>query len=280
MAGWMVDSPQTIELDGAVLSVRVRIVAGHVDVVGTDGAARIEVTQLQGPPLEVRFAGGEAVVTYPDLSWPDRSLQGILEWLLPGPKRRAVLSIAVPATAPVDLGVVSAGALVTGMSGRTTIRSVSGEIVLDDCSGDQIEAQTVSGALRARGLRHSLSFSTVSGDLTLLDGSSHRIAARGVSGDVTLDLARDKGGDFRIDSVSGAVTVRLPDSPDLVVDAKTTSGHLDAAFDELRSERSPGRARLTGTLGSGTGRLSARTVSGDVALLRRVDLPRPEDLPS
>jgi hypothetical protein len=280
MTEWILDSPQTIELDGPVLSVRVRIVAGQVDVVGTDGPARIEVIQLQGPPLEVRFAGGEVVVTYPDLSWPDRSLQGILEWLLPGPKRRAVLSIAVPATAPVDLGVVSAGALVTGMSGRTTVRSVSGEIVLDDCTGDQIEAQTVSGALGGRGLRHGLSFSTVSGDLTLVDGSSDRIAARGVSGDVTLDLAQDKGSDIRIDTVSGAVTIRLPDSPDLVVDAKTTSGHLDAAFDELHSERSPGRGRLTGTLGSGSGRLSARTVSGNVALLRRLDVSPPEDVPS
>ncbi|MDQ1668536.1 MAG: hypothetical protein QOE40_597, partial [Actinomycetota bacterium] len=60
-----------------------------------------------------------------------------------------------------------------------------------------------------------------------------------------------------------------PESVSLQVDVKTLSGHLTSAFDGVRSETKPGRSTLRGSLGSGDGFLQAKTVSGDVTLLRR-----------
>ena len=40
-------------------------------------------------------------------------------------------------------------------------------------------------------------------------------------------------------------------------------------FSGVHSERKPGKSTLHGTVGNGDGRISAKTVSGDVTLLRR-----------
>jgi hypothetical protein len=47
------------------------------------------------------------------------------------------------------------------------------------------------------------------------------------------------------------------------------SGSLDSAFDGVRTDRKPGKVTLQGQVGDGDGRLTAKTVSGDVTLLRR-----------
>ncbi|MGH8868911.1 MAG: DUF4097 family beta strand repeat-containing protein [Actinomycetes bacterium] len=266
MTQWSVDRPQTIEL-GQVEKVKVRLIGGHVDVVGSEGPARLEVSAIEGPPLEVRLEGSTLELTYDDLSW-----RGLLSWKR-GVRRNVTMSLAVPASCPVELGVVSASAVVAGMAGPASVKSVSGGVTLDGLGGP-MDGQTVSGDLETRGLGGPLRFKTVSGDLTVIDGASGIVRATTVSGDITVDLVvpddalrRDVGLD--VDSVSGDVTVRLPDDADVQVDVKTTTGDLDSAFDGLHRERRPGSARLEGTLGRGGGKVTARTVSGDVALLRR-----------
>ena len=114
-----------------------------------------------------------------------------------------------------------------------------------------------------------MSFSTVSGDLTVVEGASDTVKAETVSGNVTLDVALGSGGRIDVSSVSGDVTVRMPDSTGMKVEVRSMSGSLDSAFDGLSSERKPGSSKLSGQVGTGDGRFTARTVSGDVTLLRR-----------
>jgi hypothetical protein len=61
----------------------------------------------------------------------------------------------------------------------------------------------------------------------------------------------------------------MPEGVGLRVEAKTMSGSLDSAFDGVSTDRRPGSAKMLGQVGSGDGHLMARTVSGDVTLLRR-----------
>ncbi|CAN5282787.1 DUF4097 family beta strand repeat-containing protein [soil metagenome] len=262
MDRWIVDEPQVLEL-GAVRSLRIRVVAGDVDVVGTDGPARLEVHDIEGPPLQVTLSGGELVITYDDLAWPS-----LLSWIERRHLRRVSLSVAVPRLCPVELGVVSASAIVSGIAGDTSVRSVSGTVALDGVRAP-VSANTVSGNVETRSLHGPLRFKTVSGDLTVVDGASEVLRARTVSGDITIDLDVCAGGAVDLDSVSGDVIVRLPETVGLDVDLASTSGHLDCAFGGLTEVAKPGRRRLQGRVGDGTGRLHGRTVSGDIALLRR-----------
>lgn len=167
---------------------------------------------------------------------------------------------------------MNATAVVSGMTGPTGVRSVSGDVTLDGITAD-VTAETVFGNLDAASLTGDLHFKTVSGDLTVAGGGGHRVRAKSVSGDVTLDVELTGDGELRADTVSGDVMLRFGDVS-AAVDVISVSGRLTSAYDGLQHGRGAAKQTLTGTIGSGAGQVRVRTVSGDVALLSR-DLVEP-----
>ncbi|MFF1919543.1 DUF4097 domain-containing protein [Streptomyces sp. NPDC058221] len=270
---WAIADPQKLAFDEPVRALNVRIVNGTVDVVGTDEpTARLEVTDIEGPPLIVTQQDGVLTVAYEDLTW-----QGLLKWFdRKGWHRRAAVSLAVPAGSAVEVGVVGAGAFVSGIRGRTDVRGVTGDTTLVGLAGP-VGAETVSGNLEAQSVTGELRFHSVSGDLTVVEGAGVSVRAESVSGNMVLDLdPTGKPTDIRLTTVSGEVAIRLPHPADAKVEANTASGSVSNGFEDLRVNGQWGAKRITGTLGSGTGTLKATTVSGSIALLRR---PPSEDGP-
>jgi hypothetical protein len=273
---WTVSAPEKLTFDDQVTRLRVRTVAGAVNVVAAEGPPRLEVTELEGPPLQITLTGGELVVTYEDLTWKDfswTSLSQIIGKWRKTAKRRAVVSLAVPAGTRIELGSASSDTVISGISAPVTVHSAIGSTTLVRLTGP-VDANSVSGSIRAQSLSGDLKFNTVSGELTVFEGTSRSIRANSVSGAITLDLAHDNATDVSLANVSGEVAVRIPAPTDTRVQANTTSGDVSSAFDELHVGGTWGAKQLTGTLGRGTGKLKITTVSGSVALLRR---PAPED---
>ncbi|MDI3417124.1 DUF4097 family beta strand repeat-containing protein [Streptomyces luteolus] len=268
-SSWEIAEPRKFSFDEPVSSVRVRIAGGAVNVVGTEeGAAHLEVSEIDGPPLRLTREGTTLTVAYDDLPW-----KGFLKWLDPkGRRRHAVVSLAVPSGTDVEVGTVGASAMVSGVEGRTAVRGVNGETTLSGLSGD-VRAETVSGTVEVQGVTGDLKFSSVSGDLTVVAAGAS-VRAESVSGDMIVDLdGSDRAPDVRLSSVSGEIAIRLPHPADAVVEADTTSGTVSNAFEDLRVGGAWGTKKITGRLGAGTGTLRATTVSGAIALLRR---PQPE----
>ncbi|MFE9837314.1 DUF4097 domain-containing protein [Streptomyces sp. NPDC005551] len=273
MSEWSVAEPRTLTFDDPVTALHVRIVNGTVNVVGTDeGSARLEVSELEGPPLRVTRSGGTLTVAYEDLPW-----QGFLKWFDPQAWRRsAVVSLAVPAGTPVEVGVVGAAAVVSGTEGRVEVRGVSGDTTLVAVSGP-VRVSTVSGNLEAQAVTGDLRFNSVSGDLTVVEGAGSSVRAESVSGSMIVDLdGTGAATDVHLTNVSGEIAVRLPHPADAEVEANTASGSVSSAFEDLRVGGQWGAKKITGRLGAGRGRLKAITVSGSIALLRR---PPAEDAP-
>ncbi|MEU8509539.1 DUF4097 family beta strand repeat-containing protein [Streptomyces brevispora] len=270
---WAIAEPQKLTFDEPVTALNVRIVNGTVNVVGTDEpTARLEVTGIEGPPLIVTQKDGVLTVAYEDLAW-----QGLLKWFdRKGWHRSASVSLAVPAGSAVEVGVVGAGAFVSGVRGRTEVRGVTGDTTLVGLAGP-VGAETVSGSLEAQAVTGDLRFHSVSGDLTVVEGAGASVRAESVSGNMVLDLdPTGKPTDIRLTTVSGEVAIRLPHPADAKVEANTASGAVSNGFEDLRVNGQWGAKRITGTLGAGTGTLRATTVSGSIALLRR---PPAEDDP-
>ncbi|WP_405388667.1 DUF4097 domain-containing protein [Streptomyces sp. NBC_01102] len=270
---WTVAEPQKLAFDTPVTALNVRVVNGTVNVVGTDGAsARLEVSEVEGPPLIVTQRDGTLTVAYEDLPW-----KGFLTWLdRKSPRRSAVVSLAVPAGSTVEVGVIGAGAVVSGIRGRTELRGITGDTTLVGLSG-VVRAETVAGSLEAQAVTGDLHFQSVSGDLTVVDGAGTSVRAESVSGHMVLDLdTSPKPTDIRLTTVSGEIAIRLPHPADAKVEANTASGAVSNAFEDLRVGGQWGAKKITGTLGAGTGKLRATTVSGSIALLRR---PPAEDDP-
>lgn len=134
--------------------------------------------------------------------------------------------------------------------------------------GVELVASQVSGDVEARDLRGDVTASSVSGDVHV---STTGVAeAHTVSGSLdilmgSLDWTRL---DFR--TVSGDITLRLPESLSTDIAFESLSGDLDTDFDlrlEGRRSRRWVGSRVRGTIGDGGGRsLTLETVSGDVRL--------------
>ncbi|MEW1646904.1 MULTISPECIES: hypothetical protein [unclassified Streptomyces] len=265
MSEWSVAEPKKLTFDEPVSDLHVRVVNGTVNVVGTDeGSARLEISEIDGPPLVVTQSNGTLTVAYEDLPW-----KGFLKWLdRKGWRRSVVVSLAVPASTRVEVGVVGAAAVVSGISGPSVVRGVTGDTTLVSLSGP-VRAETVSGNLEAQAVTGDLRFNSVSGDLTVVEGSGPSVRADSVSGSMIVDLDPDGPTDVRLTNVSGEIAIRLPHPADADVEANTASGSISSAFEGLRVHGQWGAHKITGRLGAGTGKLRATTVSGSIALLRR-----------
>ncbi|MCX2183437.1 DUF4097 domain-containing protein [Streptomyces sp. SKN60] len=279
MTEWSVTEPRKIPLTDPVRRLQVRVVNGAVNVVGTDeSSARVEISEIEGPPLIVSQQGSTLVVSYEDLHW-----KGILKWLDPkGHRRRVVVSVAVPAGTDVEVGAIGAETVISGVRGRTAVRGVTGDTTLVGLAGP-VRAETISGNLEAQSVTGALQINSVTGDVTVIDGAGSAVKAETVSGDMVIDLDPAAGqdgppADIRLTSVSGEVAIRLPHPADARVEASTTSGSVSSAFEDLRIGGSWGTRSISGTLGAGQGTLKATTVSGSIALLRRPE-PEPEHGP-
>jgi hypothetical protein len=219
----------------------------------------------------VSHSDGVLTVSYEDLSW-----DGLLGWLRPD-KTSAAITVTVPKDCPVQLGVVTASAIVSGISADTSVRSVSGAITLDGVTG-AVDARTVSGDIEAQGLGGTIGFNSVSGDLTLADGSVDRLDAKTVSGRVTADVELDQDAALRVATVSGPVAIRLPAGTSARVDLRSATGRVLSEFPGLRHSQKPGGSTLSGDLGpdgrgaagpGGPGVVRISTMSGQVTLLQR-----------
>lgn len=260
---WTIEAPTSLEFDD-VTGLRVRLIAGSVAVLATTGKPSLEVSSIEGDPLNVTYENGVLTVAHENLNW-----EGLLKWLRPQ-RHAATVTVSVPRKCQAQVGVVSATAVMSGISARASVKSVSGGITLDGVTGD-VDANTVSGAVEAQGINGKLNFNTVSGDLTLADGWMERLDVNGVSGDVTADLDLDPLGGMQVTTVSGEVVLRLPAESDARVNLHSVSGDVRSEFAELRRTSAPASRSVSGSLGAGSGQVSVTTMSGRVMLLRRAE---------
>ena len=266
---WTIEAPTNLEFD-EVTGLRVRLIAGSVAVLATTGKPSLEVSSVEGDPLSVTYEDGVLTVAHENLNW-----EGLLKWLRPQ-RHAATVTVSVPRKCRAQVGVVSATAVMSGISARASVKSVSGGITLDGVTG-HVDANTVSGPVEAQGINGKLNFNTVSGDLTLADGWMERLDVNGVSGDVTADLDLDPLGGMQVTTVSGEVMLRLPAEADARVNLHSVSGDVRSEFAELRRSSAPASRSVSGSLGAGSGQVSVTTMSGRVMLLRRAERG-PEDV--
>lgn len=262
MARWTIDEPTTLDFDG-VVALRATLIAGSVSVLASDERPSVTIGEVEGPPLLIGHEAGMLTITH------ERLWEGVLNWLRTH-RCSAAITVTVPPDCPVSINLVSADAVIAGLTARTSIKSASGDVTLDGVLGT-VDANTVSGAIEAQGLDGTVSFTSVSGDLSLAGGSVERLAARTVSGRIAADV--DLLGESRVEvnTVSGEVTLRIPESAGARVSLNSATGRIDTTFLELdRQERAVTR-NVNGKLGDGSGVLSVNTVSSAITLLGRED---------
>jgi DUF4097 and DUF4098 domain-containing protein YvlB len=225
---------------------------------------RIEVHGVTIKDLRIEATGDTVEIDHAQLRW-DNFLEVFRNFGSGGPK--AEISVAVPRGIDVNLGVVSASALVAGLATDLRVSTVSGDVIIDGLAGD-LSVNAVSGDVQVRGLEGALSANSVSGDVAatgtirkasidtvsgamLVDsaGPIHAVTLNTVSGDATVRIDEGLPANFVLRSVSGRVTVdgvkRSTSTPTNYADSV---GELSGSFVDVR----------------------ANSVSGSVTVLRRV----------
>ncbi|MEH1123590.1 DUF4097 family beta strand repeat-containing protein [Micromonospora sp. CPCC 206061] len=277
MSRWTVEEPRRFSFDEPVTSLVVHLIAGRLNVVGTDGPARVEIAAHGGKPLIIEHENGQLAVRHEIKKWSWIGWPEFSRWFGLGKKYRADVSIAVPTGTRARLRVVSGTAIASGLREDTDVDVTSGRITLMGLGGRTV-AKLVSGPVEALGIVGDLTMETVSGELVLADSPAQRVHARAVSGSITCDLDNPRDSEIRLGTVSGGVTLRIREDSDLSVQLHTDSGRITSAFPELRSGDGPSWSRdVHGVLGSGAGKLWANTSSGSISLLAR-PAPDPEDV--
>jgi hypothetical protein len=271
MGRWTIDSPQRLSFEEPVERLDVRMISGQLNVVGTDGPARLEVTAIGTRPLKVSIVNGLLSVHYEE-GFPRWSL-GPFWWFLTGRKRfHAEVSIAVPHRTAALLRLISGSLVASALRVGADVEVTSGRITLLGLAG-RTSAKVISGPVEALGVGGELHLETVSGELVVADSTAERVFAKTISGAVTADLDNPPhNSEIHLETVSGEITVRVREDSDLDVNLHAISGRVTSAFSKVRTDQThpgAGRNSARGVLGRGTGRLRANAISGKISLLCR-----------
>jgi DUF4097 and DUF4098 domain-containing protein YvlB len=259
---WLVDGPKIIDI-GIIRNLKVSLVAGQVDIVGHDEpGTRVEVHSVSGKELKISIDGDTLEIDHPQLRWDNfidvfRSFKG---------NARADVSIMVPRDVALRFGIVSASALISGLTANATVSTVSGDVVLDRMSGD-LRLNSVSGELSVRNHTGTIGAHTVSGDITV-SGRVSEFSADGVSSDVLLDLTGTPD-EIRVNTVTGNITARLTPGVPAQYHINTVNGRMQLDASEITGVHGNYSGKY-GTLDNAWLDFRANTVSGDVSVLHAV----------
>ncbi len=206
-------------------------------------------------------------------------------------------TVTVPSSTAVDAKSVSGNVKVTNVQGAVraetisgtitagstprleAAKTVSGNVDLSDATADaDLNASTVSGTLRAKGLKaRALDLGTVSGDVLLSDVSCERLSVHSVSGSLEYAGALARRGRYDINSHSGSVRLMLSSDTGFELTANSFSGSLRSDLpltlggtgnQNITRRRGPGSSTHA-VYGDGSAALTIRTFSGDIVIMKR-----------
>jgi DUF4097 and DUF4098 domain-containing protein YvlB len=261
---WLVNPGQSKTIDiERVRKLKVSLIGGQVDVIGHDEpGARVEVHSVTGKELKISIDGDTLEIDHPQLRW-DNFVDVFRAW---SGRARADVSLLVPRDVALKFGVVSADALVAGLTTDAKLSTISGEVTVDGLVGD-LELNTVGGELSVRDHVGAIAAHTVSGDITAT-GALRAFTVDGVSANIFLDITGTPDG-ITSNSVSGDVTIRLDHEVGARYRINTVTGRLNLEDTVLRGTLGRTFTHQSGSLEGSWVDVSINSVSGHVSVVRR-----------
>jgi len=266
---WLIQPGETRVIDiETVRTLKIGLVGGQIDVIAHDEpGARIEVHGVTVKDLRIEVTGDSVEIDHAQLRW-DNFLEVFRNFGAGGPK--AEISLAVPRSVALTLGVVSASALVSGLHADAKLNTVSGDIIVDGLTGD-LNVNAVSGDVQIRGLVGSLTANSVSGDVATT-GRVTRTTIDTVSGAMYVDAAGNVH-QINLNTVSGNATIRVDETLPANYVVRSVSGRVLVDGVQRSGRGSGPTTNFTGTTGVLSGSfvdVRANSVSGDVTVLRSI----------
>jgi Putative adhesin len=222
--------------------------------------------------FRVRQAEGSLEVTEPRRS--ESGIGAIVQLLGIGSAHIENASVAaeLPEQTEVAFEGVSGDVTASGFRGWQEYRTVSGDLVLERVTGD-VHVRGVSSDVSLRAEEPMrLELNTVSGDASAIAPRFDALRLVTVSGDIELEGDFAAGGQHRVETVSGDLTLGVVDGLTLEVRGLSSDTRVSVPH---RSEGSRDRRRYV--IGDGEGSLLFSSMSGDASVhpARRISAPSP-----
>ncbi len=249
-----------------VRKLKVGLIGGQIDILGHDEpGARVEVHSVSGKELKISIDGDVLEIDHPQIGW-DNFLEVFKSFGANSAK--AQISVLVPRKIALTFGMVSAGALISGLSTSARLSTVSGELQIESVTGD-LDLNSVSGEISVQSHHGAINAHSLSGDITAA-GEITKFTSDTVSGNVFVD-AFGKCDRISTNTVSGSLTARLPASSGTKYVVNTVSGTLQLDNSVIRGTRGRGFASTTEGDGNFYTDVLANSVSGNVSVVRRAE---------
>ena len=206
-----------------------------------------------GVPIDIRTSSGDISITGADNAATLTTSSGDIS--------------ARSLTSGLTVSTTSGDVKLDDIAGRLEVTTVSGDVELDNGRVSDAVVQTTNGDIDLQGVANAFTLESVSGDVTVRDARDGQLVVTTTNGNVDYTGSLARGGSNTISTISGDVTLRLPDASSFRLDASTINGDLSSEF-ALRDEQRD-RRFLRGRVGAGEALLKIETTSGNVRLERQ-----------
>ncbi len=133
-------------------------------------------------------------------------------------------------------------------------------------AGVEFVGSTMNGRVTADDMQSNLRLTTMNGAISA--DSTGWVHATTMNGAVDVEMgSADWSGELELASMNGAITVTLPASASVSVDAETMNGRVSSDWDDVQAH---GRRKnhASGTIGNGGRELELSTMNGSIRLRR------------
>jgi DUF4097 and DUF4098 domain-containing protein YvlB len=260
--------------------IEIENLSGSLRITGWD-RNEIRVTGTLGDDVEeLRFEGErdrfQIEVEVPESrGFGKRDISADLEISVPEGSGLEIETVSAPITVSdvnswVELSSVSGTIEVRGAMTEAEVETVSGSITLSGAN-TVVEAESVSGTIELEGVGRAVEVSTVSGSVKVEGGELNRARFESVAGGIDFDGSLGAGGRLDASCHSCNLLMTLPETTSATFEISTFSGNISSDLGgtvEKTSRYAPGK-RSEFSTGSGDGRVSLETFSGNVKLKKR-----------
>ena len=142
-------------------------------------------------------------------------------------------------------GAVSYQVMLPKDTGKVTVKTANGAVSVENVGGD-LAIKSENGAISATNLKGAFNLDTTNG---------------------SIDAAcTDFTADSKLRTTNGAITLSLPRSADVLVDAATTVGRIESDLPTVTSNKGFVGQSLEAKLGAGSHHLEVTTTNGSITL--------------
>jgi len=233
---------------------------------------RIEIHAVEGATARVRDVAQHEPLLTADRATGSLRVEMVhargLRW---GRPPAPDVQVEMPAGARLEIDSTAAEISATGLLGEQRIRTVSGGLRLEH-GGGNIDVTGVAGDVWVDAdAQLGARVRTVSGEVHMRAPSWRVLEVRTMSGAVHVE-GRILPGSHRIETVSGDAV--LVGTTDMAAEASTLSGDITT---DLPHTTSGGLGRRGMRLGNGDAKVTFKSMSGDLAILRGPTASAPAD---